>query len=311
MTNSIKSDLGINGFYQPGQTVPIRNCWHFYTDGSAVVYFFSSKESFIFGMNQVYFLSKKYSVTILAFVLMETHVHFVLYGNIEDCTLFMQRFVRAVSIYHLKHEGEHKLLKECKISHQIVENDLYLKTVISYVLRNPTVARIPFTPMDYPWGSGSLYFRNKETWAAPGYATKEFEPVSARVHLKAFSTKKPIPKGTLMIENMIHPQEYVAVNLVEMIFKSAKGFFYFLSKAKEDEVEAKGGVLSSLTIPLKEMRDNKKRVCKELFGVEDVRRLTTNQRLLLARRLKSQYNCSIKQISRISGLVYDEVKDLF
>jgi hypothetical protein len=33
------------------------------------------------------------------------------------------------------------------------------------------------------------------------------------------------------------------------------------------------------------------------------------QRLRLARTLRSRYNSSIKQIARLAGLVYDEVKD--
>lgn len=61
---------------------------------------------------------------------------------------------------------------------------------------------------------------------------------------------------------------------------------------------------------MQEMRQHKNKVCRELFGVDGIRTLSTTQRLKLARVLKSRYNSSLKQIARLSGLVYPEVKDL-
>ena len=60
---------------------------------------------------------------------------------------------------------------------------------------------------------------------------------------------------------------------------------------------------------MQEMRQHKDDVCRELFGTSSVRQLSTQQRLRLARALRSRYNSSTKQIARLSGLVYDEVKD--
>lgn len=64
-----------------------------------------------------------------------------------------------------------------------------------------------------------------------------------------------------------------------------------------------------LSIPMQEMRQHKNRICREMFGTEHVRRLDTTQRMRLARTLRSQYNSSPKQVCRLCGLVYEEVKD--
>ena len=76
-------------------------------------------------------------------------------------------------------------------------------------------------------------------------------------------------------------------------------------------MDARGGSISLLSIPMQEMRQHKNEVCQELFGKRSIKSLTTEQRLRLARTLRSRFNSSIKQIVRLCGLVYDEVKDLF
>ena len=111
------------------------------------------------------------------------------------------------------------------------------------------------------------------------------------------------------IGDLVFPGEYVAYELVERVFKTCKSFNYFYCKTKEDDVDARGGDVSRLSIPMKEMRQHKREVCRELFGVETVKLLTTEQRLRLARTLRARFNSSPRQIASLSGLVYDEVKN--
>ena len=109
---------------------------------------------------------------------------------------------------------------------------------------------------------------------------------------------------------MVFPGEYVAYELVERLFKTRKSFNYFFCKTREEDVDARGGTISQLSIPMQEMRQHKNEMCRELFCVDSIRTLSTEQRLRLAKVLKSRYNSSLKQIIRLSGLVYNEAKDL-
>ena len=79
---------------------------------------------------------------------------------------------------------------------------------------------------------------------------------------------------------------------------------------KEDDVDSRGGTISHLSIPIQEMRQHKNELCREMFGVETVKTLDMRQRLKLARALRSKYNSSVQQIARLTGLVYEEVKDM-
>ena len=309
--SEIVLDLGLGRAIVKGQDLPVRNCWHFYTSGDSVEVLFRSEEDFSDGLNRILPVVTRYDILILAFVLMDSHVHFVLYGKFESCNRFIHDYIKLTSMYISYKYQEKNTLRSIQISHQTISDDRYLKTVICYVVKNPLTAGLPYMPWDYPWGSGSLYFRVNGTWSSPwwmidsGIMTDKIRDIR-----KLTRSKVKIDEGISTINKVIVPAQYVSVDIVEQLFRSHKAYHYFLSTIKEIDVESQGGVISKLSVPLIEMRENRRRLSEELFGVTELRNLNMEQRLRLARYLKSRYNCSPKQISKVCGLVYDEVKDL-
>lgn len=314
----IISDLGINVPFVKGQDVPVSNCWHFYTDGHAVDFIFSDEEDFKHGMNRVFVVSQCFDVIVLAFVLMDTHVHFILYGSFENCNKFIHEYIRRTSIYISRVKSERKKLCYVPIGHQKIDTNRYLKSVICYVLKNPTVGGLPWMFYDYPWSSGPLYFRSANGWTSPNWSyggiENEHHTISSELSKIAWKhllrTRSTQGLGVKLIGDVVFPGEYVAVEIVEQLFKSPKSFMFFLGSTKDSDIESRGGVISNLTIPDHEMRQHKNEVCLALFGTSDSHKLDTEKRIRLARRLRSSYNSSSKQIARICGLKYDEVKDL-
>ena len=314
LLRQIISDLGLNAPFVKGQTISIKNCWHFSTDGKAVDVIFYDDTDFISGMNRIYVTLKSYRIIILAFSLMDNHLHFVLYGDFEQCNQFMHEYVWRTSRHiAVTHHDNHKM-DGVPIDYQVVDTDAYLKTVICYTIKNAPAAGIPYNAWDYPWSSGPLYFRRAGLWSSPIWLESEMEKLSdldlgthgLRNYLQ---TNTPSSENVRTIGRLVFPGEYVAFELVEKIFKTCKSFNYFYCKTKEDDVDSRGGDVSRLSIPMKEMRQHKRDVCRELFGVENVKSLSTEQRLRLARTLRAKFNSSPRQIAALSGLVYDEVKD--
>ncbi|MBO7510264.1 MAG: hypothetical protein J6T35_03690 [Bacteroidales bacterium] len=312
----IVSDLGLDKPFVKGKNIPIKNCWHFSTDGNAVDAMFDGDEDFIAGMNRIYVTVRGYPVIILAYSLMDTHIQFVLYGEFEACNRFMHEYVRRTSRYIALHHGENNKLTNVPLEHQVVDTDFYLKIVICYTVKNAPVGGIPFLAGDYPWSSGPLYFRRPGHWSSPAWVGALVggedvpEGQTVRQQRKVLRTKEPPAVAVPMIGDLVFPGAYVAYELVEQIFKSCKSFTYFLSITKEDDVDARGGQLSRLSIPMQEMRQHKNELCREMFGTSSVKSLTIQQRIKLARALRARYNSSLKQIVRLTGLVYEEVKDL-
>ena len=309
------TDLGLNRPFVKGQTIPINNCWHFSTDGNAIDCLFYDDGDFIAGMNRIYITVRGYNVIILAFSLMDTHVHFVLYGEFDECNHFMHEYVRRTSISIAKKHGENNKLDGVPVDYQRVDNDYYLKTVICYTVKNAPVAGVPFNALDYPWSSGPLYFKKAGYWSSPSWQGKEnnlsYSGIMGTKTLRKVLKTRDLPEKNLrMAGSLIFPGEYVAYELVERLFKTTKSFNYFLCRTKEEEVDSKGGTISHLSVPMQEMRQHKNELCLELFNTASIKTLNTSQRLILARTLRSRFNSSIKQIARLCGLVYNEVKDI-
>lgn len=309
--SEISSDLSLGLTVAKGQSVSIKNCWHFYTAGDSVDVIFHDDNEFLDGMNRILPVVACYDVLILAFVLMDTHVHFVLYGDFDSCNRFIHEYVRRTSMYiSLRYQGRNAL-KDIEISHQVVDNDRYLKTAICYVLKNPVSAGLPYNSWDYPWSSGPLYFRHSNSWTSPKWMLGMDYMVQKVDEIRQLAKSRvKIKPGIRVVDGLILPSQYVAVSVVEKLFRSHKAFNFFMSISKDIDVESRGGAISHLTVPLSEMRDNRRMISQEMFGVTELRGLSMRQRVQLARRLKAQYNCSPKQIAKLCGLVYNEVIDL-
>ncbi len=310
---NILADLGINVPFIKGESIPIRNCWHFSSDGNALDTMFYDDADFSDGMNRIAVTARGFKVTIIAFVLMDTHFHFVLHGPFDECNKFVHEYARRTSISLARHHGERNKMDGVPIHHQVVDDDRYLKNVICYVMKNPTAAGMAYLPWDYPWSSAPLYFRTREHWSSPIWtddnSLERFpEGYDARRELVFGDTSAF--QGSKLAGRIIFPGEYVPVQLVEKIFRTPKSFLYFLAASKDTDVESREGRISYLSIPMQEMRMNRISVSQELFGQPNLKKLDTGQRIRLAKTLRSRYNSSVKQIARLCGLVYSEIVGL-
>ncbi len=312
LLRQMENDLGLNVPYVKGQSISIKNCWHFSTNGNEVDWIFCNHNDFRDGMNRIYVTLTGYDVIILAFALMDTHVHFILYGPFDACNQFMHSYIARTSQYIAMHHGEKNKFMGVSIHHQVIDTDYYLKTAICYTVKNPPVGGLPYMGWNYPWSSGALYYSHPGYWCSPKWTDKPNggEFYGRRQLNTLLRTKEPLDNVVNIMDGLVFPGEYVAYEIVERLFKTCRSFNYFMCVTKEEDVDSRGGVISRLSIPMQEMRQHKNEVCKELFGKSSVKNLSTAERLRLAKALKSRYNSSWKQIIRLCGLVYDEAKGL-
>lgn len=310
----ISRDLALDLVYVKGKAHSVKNCWHFYTDGKAVDMMFYDEKDFINGMNRVYIVSRKYRIIILAFILMDTHVHFVLYGEFDQCKLFMHDFIRRTSKYITDRYRDRHKLEFAGISFQPIDDDAYLKTVICYTIKNAPAGGLPFSASDYPWSSGPLYFRKGGYWSSPCWYDQDAIMDISSMSKSAQQTllkSKFVPDGPVpTIAGIVFPGEYVAHEIVEKLFRTQKSFHYFYCKTKDEEVDARGGAYSHMSLPLQEMRQHRNELCLAMFHSNSVTDLDTGQRITLAKTLRSRFNCSARQVCRLCGLVYEEVGEL-
>ena len=315
LLEQLARDIGLDVPFFKGQVRTVKGCWHFSTDGNAVDVMFYDEEDFRAGMNRIFIVVEGYDIVILAFSLMDTHVHFVLYGSFDACNRFMHDYIRRTSRHIALRHGDRNKLDGVPISWQRVDTEEYLKTVICYTVKNAPAGGKAYLSEDYPWSSGPLYFRSQGYWCSPSWidsagAAKEISEMGEREIRRQLRTRGTRQKTARIIGGVVFPGEYVAFREVERLFRTHKAYHYFLCRSKESDVDSRGGSISLLSIPMQEMKQHKNEACMELFGHRNSNRLNTQQRLLLAKFLRSRYNSSLKQIARLCGLVYDEVKNL-
>ena len=123
-------DLGIDAPFIKGYGRAVNNCWHFSTDGNYVDAMFQDDEDFIAGMNRIFIVVNGYRVIILSVILMDTHVHFILYGEFAECDRFMHDYVQRTSRYIAQTHGERSKLGRVPINWQKIDSEDYLKTAI-------------------------------------------------------------------------------------------------------------------------------------------------------------------------------------
>lgn len=314
----IEIDLAIGLPYFKGKDSEIRNCWHFYTDGNVVDVIFQDDEDFRNGMNRIYVVIQKFDILVLAFCLMDNHVHFVLYGDLKKCSMFVHEYVRRTSMEINRKYGLIHKMKGVDINFQKIDTESYLRTVICYVIKNPYVAGLDFNVWDYPWSTAALYFRKRDKYEDEssrlighqnGRNTQcnDMPSPGTRKLQIALKTHEPGINGVNIANGIVNLCEYVSVDLVEKVFRSCRSFNYYLFKTKDLEVEARDGDITHLSIPDQELRQKRDEICKNEFAVNSVRNLDTCKRIILAKKLKRLFNCSTKQIARVCGLKFEEV----
>lgn len=265
-------------------------------------------------MNRVAVCVLRQKVTILAFVLMDNHFHFIVRSSCEDDAIaFANMFKRLTGKYNSDVYQEKASLARLPVKVIPVPDEDYLKTLIGYVVKNPTKARMDMF-YNYPWGTGNLYFRShnkaqdpRNEAKAPDVETSTVANVGCNSLRALCRTRVSLPGEWLIKDGIILPENYVAVAEVENLLKTTRSYMYFLSMNKDDEIEADFGEWNELRLNDGELRMARSDISLELFGTENIRDLSAPQRMAVAKVLRRKYLCSKKQLARIIMLPYDDV----
>ena len=105
-------------------------------------------------------LLQKYSaetgIDILAYCLMDNHVHLLVRDAAGTVSVFMKKLgVSYVQFYNTKYERTGHLFQD-RYKSEVIDNDSYLLTVYRYILNNPVKAGI-CSAEEYPWSSYREY----------------------------------------------------------------------------------------------------------------------------------------------------------
>lgn len=290
--------MGKKGFY------------HLFSDGFRTDVLFEDKKAFIAGMNIVALCFLKCQVSILAFCLMDNHVHFILYGTLEECEKFRDKFLQRYGIWYSNRYSS-KILETIDFDIKLMEDERYILNSIAYVLRNCIAAGYGYCVYDYPWSSGGLYFRHPDFMRAMTAGWKSVSDLSLREQFRSFQTQVHLPtEWKVTPDGYLWPGNYIDFMHVEKLYKTAKSFTYFMGQGKEEDINRSLGIDTAAELPEIELRENAIRLCLKMFKTSNTRMLDVTKRLVLGKELRRMYRCSVKQIARIIHLDPKFTKEL-
>ena len=280
--------------------LPIEGYYHICSDGNYSAILFRNEPDFKAAMNRIAVCTLRFDIAILAFVLMDNHFHFVVHCTSDDtCRAYVNEFKRLTGKYNYDTYGESATLSRLPVKVIPVNDADYLRTLIGYVVKNPTKARIGMF-YDYPWGTGGLYFR--KTMVSSIYPSMRLGSLHDCDVRRICKSRVKLPPGWIIADGIILPENYVDIDAVENLFKSTRSYMYFLSMNKDTDIERDMGDWAEVCMNDSELRAERILLCRDLFGTTSLRKVPAPDRLKLARRLRRKFGCSKKQLARIVQL---------
>ena len=277
--------------------------FHICTEGRKLSWMFQDDDDFIAGINRIGLCYLKTGVIVMAYVLMDNHVHFVLYGTMLQCKQFINTYKRLTGIWILNKYGIRDYLRLLPTEIIRIESEESLLNTIAYLDRNPLMAGYKYMHGEYPWGSSRYAFKDISTLTLSKDGFKPISTLSRRRQRELLNSKVLFPDEWLINESgMIHPLSFLNINKLEACYKSPLRYSYFLAKKLEGIVEQELEHSRKLFIPDKDLRPIVAEIVRSNFGNKTLQQLDVNERLFIAKKLRHNYASTIKQISRMIHL---------
>ncbi|MBR5905123.1 MAG: hypothetical protein IKZ51_01550 [Bacteroidales bacterium] len=265
---------------------------------------FGDEDDFRVGMNIVAISAHLVDVKILSFILMSSHVHFVLHCSRNEAKSFIDKYKTLYSKYYCRKYGTSEFLRLLGIDIQeVFIEDESLFRAIAYVIMNCVAANLVAAPVLYAWGTGDLFFNAK-----PQYGQKLGE-MSQNSRRKLLKSRVELPADyTVGDGGYILPCSYVPVKYVESLFRTPKRYTYFLntsSKAKQRLEKAEAPSFSDIIV-----KAAMNSLINSLFRKAELEDLNDGQKAELFRQVQRRFSSDESQLVRVSRLQPDEVSRL-
>lgn len=283
---------------------------HFYhvaTKGLTDNILFENEEQFIAAMNRIAVCALMFpKLSIIAFCLMDNHMHLIIWGTKSEIGAFMYAFKHSTEIWLAHHAPESKGKTWEYDSWPLWHLDDLIRT-ICYIFRNPMVAGMAVQPACYRWSTCSLMYSNNPV----PWGSKRASEFSVNQLRRILNTRLEIPEDWLIQpDGMIWPGSYVNYKDAMNKIGSVSKFVYEMSKKNEDDINAEM-YGNSVSLPDGEVKKIVLTVAEAMFEVKDLALLTPAQRVKLCVEMKKTYGCNLKQLARVLRVHGEELRNIF
>ena len=246
-------------------------------------------------------------VRLLAYAIMDNHLHFILEGRKADCMVFYEAVHKMLMNYYTWH-GRAVSFARMEPDYIAVTTLSQLLTEIAYVIRNPFVVRTDVNLMAYPWSSGYLYFNPMADRGGEPASKLKGRRLRDFIHSRTMTC---VDERILIKDGKANPASFVDYKRVEAFFGNAREFQMQVYKNVESQVETAKRLGEKLQLNDQEMIALAFKLCRTLFAVNQIKELSEEQKKRLAKTLKDEFGGSNKQLARCTGLPVQVIHAMF
>lgn len=297
----------------------IKGYYHLCSPGDDGRNFIKSSDDLFAAFNLVGVCAADYAdeVFILSFSIEDTHPHIFAYGNKRSCELFASDYERRYIRHVISTRGDSDGVSINLRAIPVTDID-YQMSVGAYTVIQPTKDGKRVMPYDYRFGTGSMYFRSP--YHIPVWLVSDMGEVLRPQKIGDLSKKQRnkllfckndvVPDNWLICNGFLLPSNYIHIDMFEAIYKTHNCFraFCSMSNRQIQELLARIAEYNGITLDDFEARRLCDKCCRQMFGIADVRKLNSMQRLALAQSLRRQHRISFRQLSTIVRLPEIEIK---
>lgn len=281
--------------------------WHLCTSGQTSALIFKDEPDFVSGINLLAICCHIYNdVHLIAYALMNNHIHLLLEGQHENCLQFFKEYRRRLRRY-LSRSGRVLDKKEFECAIHPIDDLNHLRNTLVYISRNGYVINASFTPFSYPWSSGRFIFNN-----IPEICPNSGNLTIRKMREISHSRNPDIPSSwSLTSAGTIAVKEFCDIAMAESLFRDAHHYFTSLSKNIESQSEIAEFLNEDRFLTDEELFREATRLCHKEFNSTTISSLAFEDKVRLARKLHFDYHASNQQIRRITFLSITILDELF
>ena len=270
-------------------------CWHLWTSEDHPL-IFCNEEMYKAGMSILGFCKTLFPhVTMLTFTLMSNHLHIASSGSQQDVIQLFVSFKKYLSKY-IRYKGYDISLDKFQAQLRQLESLNDARNVILYDNRNATVVNSMYTPFNYPWGAGFFFFHPE---AKKRYMESSLNISTRQMREFVRSRKAHYRTDLKTLDGYVSPMSFCRIDIAERLFVSPRDYFHRISHNIESSKEIASEIGERLYYDDSDLYMAVMNICKTKYKKAAITLLDKDEKIELAKTIKSEYNASNKQICRM------------
>ena len=272
---------------------------------------FCSREDFLAARNATAVSVARSGVKCYLDTIMSNHAHW-LFGSADEekCMTFWKGFKKMIILSERDKGGYDETLSKWGCLCKPVDNLNYFRSLCAYIARNAPIVRTDVIATGYEWCSADLFFNENRKCYDAGCKYNDI----------SFKEKRRICKGRVIelpdyyrvVSGAITKESYTEIPGIEKMFSTSFQFWKQLNRNVETDIETAKRLGERIMISDEEAYNSISSWCyKELNAVRGIAGLSSEHKVLAAKKMRESYGSGNGQIARVLRIDVAEVNRLF